>query len=152
LELQPEAAAITALTGIYEMNKENDELYGYATPYKDLGTTVIPWHLTSQLLLLAAPNNYKNISQLVIDQVDSDIDKQSAYLTTQLFRQRGNIVKPSLELIYNIDTFAKIVKKVNWWKVLGIKWQLEHDAGTSYPTQLRLYNISISYDVSYEVK
>ena len=152
LELQPGDAVITNLTGLYEFNKENDELYTYAAPYKDLGTLVIPWHLTSQLLLLAAPNNYKNISQLVIDQIDSAEQKQSAYLTTQIFRQRTNIVKPSIELIYNIDTFTKIVKKVNWWKVLGLKWQLENDATSSYPTQLRLYNLSITYDVSYEVK
>jgi hypothetical protein len=152
LELQPADAEITSLTNLYELNKEADELYTYATPYKDLGTTIIPWHLTSQLLLLEAPNNYKNISQVMIDQIDSAELKQSAYFTAQIFRQRANIVKPSIELIYDIDTFAKIVKKVNWWKVLGFKWQLENDASSSYPTQLRLYNISISYDISYEVK
>lgn len=152
LELQPADAEITSLTNLYELNKEADELYTYATPYKDLSTTVIPWHLTSQLLLLEAPNNYKNISQIMIDQIDSAELKQSAYFTAQIFRQRANTVKPSIELIYDIDTFAKIVKKVNWWKVLGFKWQLENDTTSSYPTQLRLYNISISYDISYEVK
>lgn len=152
LELQPGPAAITNKTGLYQFNKEHDELYTYATPYKDLGTIVIPWHLTSQILLLEAPNHYKNISQLIIDQVDSHELKQSAYLTTQLFRQKANLIKPAIELIYNIDTFAKIIKKVNWWKVLGIKWQLENDATSSYPTQLRLYNVSINYDISFEVK
>ncbi len=152
LELQPADSSITTLTGVYQWNKEHDELYTYETPYKDLGTMVIPWHLTSQILLLDAPNHYKNLSQLIIDQVDSSSLKQSAYLTTQIFRQTSNTVKPSIELIYNIDTFGKIVKKVNWWKVLGFKWQLENDANSSYPTQLRLYNVSIKYDISYEVK
>ena len=152
LQLQPLNAEITSLTGLYQLNKEQDELYTYATPYKDFGTTIIPWHLTSHILLLGAPNNYKNIAQLVIDQMDSNELVQSAYLTTQVFRQLRNTIKPSIELVYNIDTFAKIVKKVNWWKVLGFKWQLENDAKSSYPTQLRLYNVSIIYDVSYEVK
>lgn len=152
LELQPLDAELTNLTGLYELNKEHDELYSYATPYKDLNTIVIPWHLTSQLLLLAAPNHYKNISQLIIDQVDSHELKQSAYLTTQIYRQRGNTVKPSIELIYDINTFAKIIKKVNWWKVLGFRWQLQNDTGSTYPTQLRLYNVSIQYTISFEVK
>lgn len=152
LSLQPLDAEITSLTSIYQFSKERDELYTYETPYKDFGTTVIPWNLTSQLLLLEAPNNYKNISQIMIDQVDSASLPQSAYLRAQIFRQRTNIVKPSMELIYDIETFAKIVKKVNWWKVLGLKWQLENDSGASYPTQLRLYNISINYDISYGVK
>ena len=152
LELQTGRAAVNSLTAIYHLDKEADELYSYATPYKDLGTLVIPWHLTSQLLLLEAINNYKNISKLIIDQVDSHGLKQSAYLTVQLFRQRSSQVKPSMELIYDIDTFAKVVKKVNWWKVLGLKWQLENDASAAYPTQLRLYNFSIDYDISYEVK
>jgi len=152
LQLQPLDATVTSLTTLYELSKENDELYTYTTPYKDLGTIVIPWYVTSQLLLLAAPNNYKNISRLIIDQMDSDELKQSAYLTTQLFRQRANLVKPSIELVYDIDTFAKIIKKVNWWKVLGFKWQLENHELSSYPTQLRLYNVSVVYDISYEVK
>jgi hypothetical protein len=152
LELQPQDAPLTPLTTVYQLSKEHDELYSYSQPYKDLGTIRILWHLTSQLLLLNAPNHYKNISQLVIDQIDSNELRQSAYLTTQVFRQLSNTVKPAIELIYNIDTFSKIVKKVNWWKVLGFKWQLENDAKSSYPTQLRLYNLSIKYDVSYEVK
>jgi len=152
LDLQPTDATLTTLTAIYQISKEKDELYSYATPYKDLGTTVIPWHITSQLLLLDAPNNYKNITHLIIDQVDSNELKQSSYLTTQIFRQTGNVVKPAIELVYNIDTFAKIVRKVNWWKVLGFKWQLNNDASSSYPTQLRLYNFSIKYEISYEVK
>lgn len=152
LELQSADTALNSLSGIYTLNKELDELYTYAVPYKDFGSLVIPWSITSQLLLLDAPNNYKNISQLIIDQIDSDAVKQSAYLTTQLFRQFSSTIKPSVELIYNIDTFAKIIKKVNWWKVLAIKWQLENDATSSYPTQLRLYNVSIKYDISYEVK
>lgn len=152
LELLPENTALTTLTGLYQISKESDELYTYAAPYKDLGTTVISWHLTSQILLLEAPNHYKNISQLIIDQMDSNELKQSAYFTAQLYRQRGNTVKPSIELIYNIDVFAKIIRKVNWWKVLGFKWQLQNDAQSSYPTQLRLYNISLKYDISYEVK
>jgi len=152
LELQPANSALTATPAIYHLNKEKDELYSYATPYKDLGSIIIPWHLTSQILLLNAPNNYKNITQVIVDQVDSNTLKQSAYLTAQLFRQKENLVKSSFELLYNIDTFGKIIKKVNWWKVLGIKWQLENDTGSSYPTQLRLYNVSINYDVSYEVK
>lgn len=152
LELQPVDAPITSLTGLYQLKKEHDELYSYLVPYKDLSTAIIPWSLTSQLLLLDAPNNYKNITQLIIDQVDSSTLSQSAYLTTLLFRQHGNLTKPAIELVYSIDTFAKIIKKVNWWKVLGIKWQLSSDDKSSYPTQLRLYNFSITYDISYEVK
>lgn len=152
LELQSADTTLNDLSGIYTLNKELDELYTYATPYKDFGSLLIPWSITSQLLLLDAPNNYKNISQLIIDQIDSDTLRQSAYLTTQLFRQFSSTIKPAVELIYNIDTFAKIIKKVNWWKVLAIKWQLENDATSSYPTQLRLYNVSIKYDISYEVK
>lgn len=151
LELQPADAPITSLTGLYQLKKEHDELYSLV-PYKDLSTAIIPWSLTSQLLLLDAPNNYKNITQLIIDQVDSSTLSQSAYLTTLLFRQHGNLTKPAIELVYSIDTFAKIIKKVNWWKVLGIKWQLSSDDKSSYPTQLRLYNFSITYDISYEVK
>ncbi len=152
LELQPLDAPITILTAIYSFSKEKDELYSYTSPYKDLGTLLIPWHITSQVLILDAPNHYKNISQLIVDQVDSSELKQSAYLTTQLFRQFRNVLIPSIELEYDIDTFAKITKKVNWWKVLGIKWQLENNSKSSYPTQLRLYNISVKYDISYEVK
>jgi hypothetical protein len=152
LQLQPLNAPVTTLTEVYQLNKDQDELYSYAKPYKDLSTIIIPWNITSQILLLNAPNHYKNISQLIIDQIDSNELRQSAYLTTQVFRQLSNTVKPAIELIYNIDTFSKIVKKVNWWKVLGFKWQLENDAKSSYPTQLRLYNLSIKYDVSYEVK
>ena len=59
LNLQSEDASYTELTGIYQLSKERDELYNYTKVYKDLGTHIILWHLTSQLLLLEAPNHYK---------------------------------------------------------------------------------------------
>ncbi len=152
LELLPQDAAITTLTNVYNFSKENDELYSYEKLYLDLNSIRITWNLTSQVLLLEAPNHYKNISQLIIDQVDSSTLEQSAFLTTMLYRQRTNILKPSIELTYDIDTFGKIIRKVNWWKVMAIKWQLENKTTSTYPTQLRLYNVSIRYDVSYEVK
>ena len=62
LELMPIDTAITNMTAIYSMSKENDELYTYISPYRDTvltGSLTIIWHLTSQILLLEAPNHYK---------------------------------------------------------------------------------------------
>ena len=126
--------------------------------YYDLPNTpneqMIEWNMISQQLHMNAPDNYKNLRQLVFQLYDNNANSETLYTilaTIKLYRKKAEVRAPET-IKFKIDELRTFVKRFNYWKVNEIQWALSNDAETHTPIKLQLNGISVKYEIGEEVR
>ena len=148
------------LTDQINLGLVSNKLYEFKASdlYYDLPNTpneqMIEWNMVSQQLHMNAPDNYKNLRQLVFQLYDNNENSETLYTilaTIKLYRKKAEVRAPET-IKFKIDELRTFVKRFNYWKVNEIQWALSSDAETHTPIKLQLNGISVKYEIGEEVR
>lgn len=112
---------------------------------------IISWSYISQPLHLNAPNNYKNLKQIIFNSFSNDKSILDIIVQIKIYRDAQFIKKPDV-LSFTIDVLGSFVKRFNYWKANYIQIGLMNNSENSNPKRLFMNGLTIKYEIGDPIK
>ena len=155
-ELQLFANTIDGSAPIIKLSYSIDDYYDY-DDYAEYGSseTKIDWYFTSQKLHLSTLNYYKNISSIIINNVEPENSYENVSYNLSIKNYRitiSNRYEDVKTMEYEVNMLRTYVKRCNSRKVNQFQYTVSNDKDNVIQLPLSIHSIIVKYSIGGQVR